>query len=96
MGIRQLQYRWLEQTSHICIEQFIKIVDSIKLYCAYFLKDNNILEDNQRDRILFNSLSKLYLTTSPLSMPLAALLDLIIIANTNRLVCKVCIVRKQP
>lgn len=93
-NIRQLWQKWFRHASYTCIEHFIKLVNSIQLACTHLFENNNILEDNPSDEILFSILLEQYLTTKPPNTPLAALPELVMIANINRLVCKAYVISK--
>lgn len=71
------------------------MVNRIQLDNTHLLEDKNISEDNQSDKILSDFLPEQNLTASLLNMFLATLLKIIIVANTNKLICKVYIVNKQ-
>lgn len=58
IDIKQLGYKRLKFASYICIKYVTKMVNKIQLNCVYPLKDKNILEDNQSNKILFGSLFK--------------------------------------
>ena len=93
--IRQLWHRRLRNASHTRIKYLTNMVDRIQLDCAHLLKDDNISELNQSDEILSHSLLKQHLTASPLSTLLRASPELVIVASTNRPVCKTCVFSKQ-
>lgn len=54
--IRQLWHKRLEYASHTHIKHFAKMVDRISLDDIYLFENNSILEKNQNDGILSNSL----------------------------------------
>ena len=56
--IRQLWYRRFQYTSYIHIKHLTKMVDRVQLDSAHPHKNDNILDNNQSDGILFDSLSE--------------------------------------
>ena len=71
------------------------MVDGIQLDGAHPLEDDDISEDNQSDGILSDFLPEQHLTASPLSTPLAASPELVMVASTNRSVYEACVISKQ-